>query len=118
VNIMSEATWVAVGEADELEIDDVIEAEVNGTPLAVYRTKAGYFASHGICTHEYARLCEGFVFNNVIECPKHQGRFDVRNGACKGAPVTEPLAMFPVRVVDDEIQVDMSALLVSDRGSR
>jgi 3-phenylpropionate/trans-cinnamate dioxygenase ferredoxin component len=105
----TDAAWVAVTTTDELEEDDVIEVEVGGRPLVVYQTKAGYFASDGICTHEFARLCEGFVFDNLIECPKHQGRFDVRNGAPKGAPAHVPLKTYPVRVVGEAIEVSMSS---------
>jgi 3-phenylpropionate/trans-cinnamate dioxygenase ferredoxin subunit len=100
-----QATWMAVAVTDDIEEDDVIEVTVDGRPIAVYRTRAGYFASDGICTHEHSRLCEGFVFDNVIECGKHQGRFDVRTGAPKGAPVHVPLKTYPVRVVDGKIEI-------------
>jgi MocE subfamily Rieske [2Fe-2S] domain protein len=106
----TDATWVTVATTDDLEEDDVIEVTVDGHALAVYRTKAGYFSSEAICTHENARLCEGFVFDNIIECPKHQGRFDVRTGAPKGAPVHVPLRMYPVRVVGDSIEVAVGEL--------
>ena len=106
--------WVAVANTDDLEEDDVIEVTVEGCPVALYQTKHGYFASDGICTHEHSRLCEGFVFDNIIECGKHQGRFDLRSGAAKGAPVHEPLQMYPVRVIDDTIEIDTSLLEASE----
>lgn len=105
----SPSRWFAVASTDDLEPDDVIEVTVEGQVLAVYQTKLGYFASDGICTHEYSRLCEGFVFDNIIECGKHQGRFDVRSGAAKGAPVHEPLRTYRVRVVDGAIELDVPA---------
>jgi nitrite reductase/ring-hydroxylating ferredoxin subunit len=103
--------WVAVATIDNLERDDVIEVTVNGCAVALYQTKLGYFASDGICTHEHSRLCEGFVFDNIIECGKHQGRFDLRTGAPKGAPVHVALKTYPVRVVDDKIEIDTSNLV-------
>lgn len=106
--------WVTVATTDDLEEDDVIEVTVNGCPVALYQTKLGYFASDGICTHEHSRLCEGFVFDNIIECGKHQGRFDLRTGAPKGAPVHLPLTTYPVRVVDDKIEIDTSNLVSSE----
>jgi 3-phenylpropionate/trans-cinnamate dioxygenase ferredoxin component len=101
-------SWVAVASTADLDEDDVIEVIVGGRPLAIYHTKAGYFASDGICTHEHSRLCEGFVFDNIIECGKHQGRFDLRTGAPKGAPVHVPLKTYPVRVVEDKIETLIS----------
>jgi nitrite reductase/ring-hydroxylating ferredoxin subunit len=37
----------------------------------------------------------------------HQGRFDVTTGQPKGAPVTEPIRVFPVKVEDGRILVDL-----------
>ena len=38
------------------------------------------YASDGLCTHEHVHLSDGLVMGHVIECPKHNGRFDVRDG--------------------------------------
>lgn len=84
-----------------------MEIVVEDLTLAVYRTEAGFFATDGICTHESARLCDGFVFDNLIECPKHQGRFDIRSGKAKGAPVHIPLRTYPVRVVGTDLEIGL-----------
>jgi 3-phenylpropionate/trans-cinnamate dioxygenase ferredoxin subunit len=34
----------------------------------------------------------------IIECPKHNGRFDFTTGAAKGAPACIDLKTFPVKV--------------------
>jgi 3-phenylpropionate/trans-cinnamate dioxygenase ferredoxin subunit len=99
--------WVRVASTDDLEEDDVMEILVGDLTLALYRTEDGFFATDGICTHELARLCDGFVFGNIIECPKHQGRFDVRSGKPKGAPVHVALRTYPVRVVGTDLEVGL-----------
>ena len=43
-------------------------------------------------------LAEGLLMGTIIECPKHNGRFDVRSGAVKGAPVCVKLTTYPVKV--------------------
>jgi nitrite reductase/ring-hydroxylating ferredoxin subunit len=43
----------------------------------------------------------------LIECPLHAARFDVRTGKVLDPPATEDLKTFPVRVVDGEIQVKL-----------
>ena len=35
-----------------------------------------YYATDGLCTHEQVHLADGLVMDNIIECPKHNGRFD------------------------------------------
>lgn len=106
--------WVAVATTSDLEEDDVIEVSVSGSLIALYQTKDGYFATDGICTHEHSRLCEGFVFDNIIECAKHQGRFDLRTGAPKGAPVHVALKTYPVRLTGDQIELDASVIDTND----
>jgi 3-phenylpropionate/trans-cinnamate dioxygenase ferredoxin component len=101
--------WTGVASTTDLEEDDVIEVTVRGKIIAIYRTRLGYFASDGICTHQLSRLSEGFVFDNIIECAKHQGRFDVRTGAPKGAPVHLPLKTYPVRVMGSDILIDLGS---------
>ena len=36
--------------------------------------------------------------DNIIECPKHNGRFDYKTGEAKGAPVCVNLKTYPVKV--------------------
>ena len=101
--------WTAVARVDQIDEEDVVEVAVGDRILALYHTKNGYFVSDGICTHERAHLADGLVIGNIIECPKHQGRFDVRTGEPKGAPVCIPLTTYPTQVVDDTIYADLGA---------
>ena len=56
------------------------------------------FATDNLCTHGHARLCEGFVEGFEIECPLHQGRFDLRTSLATCAPAAEALQTYPVRI--------------------
>jgi len=108
--VTPDESWLVVAATDDLEKDDVIEVTVKGQSIALYQTKDGYFATSGICTHQFSRLCEGFVFGNIIECGKHQGRFDVRTGAPKGAPAHVALKTYPVRIIDGQIELDIGTI--------
>ena len=44
---------------------------------------------------------------DIIECPKHNGRFNYRSGAALRAPVCIDLATYPVRVVDGRIMIEI-----------
>lgn len=50
-----------------------------------------------------ARLCEGFLESHEIECPMHQGRFDVRTGALTCAPAVVPIRVYPLKVEGGEV---------------
>jgi len=100
--------WQRVGPADELDVEDVMPFDFNGREYAIYHTIDGYFASDGMCTHEEEPLADGIVIDNVIECPLHQGRFDVRNGRALSAPVCVYLKTFPVEIHAGDIYVQIS----------
>jgi 3-phenylpropionate/trans-cinnamate dioxygenase ferredoxin subunit len=42
---------------------------------------------------------------NVIECPKHNGRFDIPTGAAKRAPVCEDLKTYPVKIEANKVLI-------------
>jgi 3-phenylpropionate/trans-cinnamate dioxygenase ferredoxin subunit len=100
--------WQRVGPATELDEEDVMPFEFNGREYAIYHTIDGFFASDGMCTHEEEPLADGIVIDNVIECPLHQGRFDVRNGKALSAPVCIDLQTFPVQTHDGDIYIQIS----------
>lgn len=101
--------WHEVCASDELEEEDVMEFEHEGALYAIYRTTTGYYASAGVCTHETARLAQGLVFGDIIECPMHMGRFHIPSGAAKGAPVCVNLATHPVKVEAGTIYLGLAA---------
>ena len=75
---------------------------------AVYRSPDDeFFATDGYCTHEQMHLAEGVVIDDVIECPKHNGRFGYRTGRALGAPVLVDLAVYPVRIEGGSVLVDI-----------
>jgi naphthalene 1,2-dioxygenase ferredoxin component len=95
---MSNTNWVDALSADELPEDDVKGLIVAGRDIAIYAVGDDVFATDNICTHGQARLCDGFLDGHEIECPLHQGKFDVRDGKPTCAPVTDALRSYPVKV--------------------
>ena len=100
--------WQRVGPTDELDVEDVMPFDFNSREYAIYHTIDGYFASDGMCTHEAEPLADGIVIDNVIECPLHQGRFDVRSGKALSAPVCVDLQTFPVQIHNSDIYIQIS----------
>ena len=102
------SNWVEVCGADEIPLEDVQRFDFEGRTFAIYRSPASeYYATDGLCTHEKIHLADGLVMDNIIECPKHNGRFDYRTGEAKGAPVCINLRTYPVRIDDGRVQIDL-----------
>jgi 3-phenylpropionate/trans-cinnamate dioxygenase ferredoxin subunit len=101
--------WRAAVPADAVEEDEIVGLKLDGTDVAVCRHGGAYYAFHNVCTHQHALLSDGYVEDGCVECPLHQGRFDVRTGQPMGAPATTPIRVFPVKVEDGEVHVDVDA---------
>jgi len=92
-------TWIEVCAADEIDEEDVIRFDHAGRTFAIYRSPEDtYHATDGLCTHEKIHLADGLVLDHVIECPKHNGRFNYKSGEALGAPVCIDLKTYPVKV--------------------
>jgi 3-phenylpropionate/trans-cinnamate dioxygenase ferredoxin subunit len=97
--------WIDACAANQID-QDVIRFDLDGRTYAIYRTyDSHYFMTDGLCTHEQAHLADGFVMGTIIECPKHNGRFDFRTGEAKGAPVCVNLKTYPVKVEGGKVFV-------------
>ncbi|WP_254656283.1 non-heme iron oxygenase ferredoxin subunit [Jannaschia sp. CCS1] len=83
----------------------VTRVQVGERTLAIYDTPGGLFASAALCNHGGADLCDGYFDGHVIECPLHQGAFDVRDGRPAGAPAVRRMLTYEVRVADGMVQV-------------
>jgi naphthalene 1,2-dioxygenase ferredoxin component len=80
---------------------------VGDREVALFSVDGSFYATDNLCTHGNARLCDGFLEGTEIECPLHQGRFDVRTGAATCAPATNPLRTYPVKAGDGRIWIKL-----------
>jgi 3-phenylpropionate/trans-cinnamate dioxygenase ferredoxin component len=102
------AQWIAACQAGDIDSEDVIPFDHGGRAYAIYRSPDDrYYATDGHCTHEQTLLCDGLVEGGVIECPKHNGRFDYASGKALGAPVLVDLCTYPARVTGGTIYIEI-----------
>ena len=101
--------WVQICNVDEIAKEDVIRFDHKGRTFAIYRTLNNqFYASDGICTHGNAHLADGFVSGRLIECSKHNGRFDVTNGAPARMPACRALCTYPAKTEEDRVYINLS----------
>jgi naphthalene 1,2-dioxygenase system ferredoxin subunit len=99
---MSTTPWTDAMAADELPADDVKGVIVAGRDIAIYTVGDEVYATDNLCTHGHARLSDGFLEGREIECPLHQGSFDIRTGKPVSVPSTKALGCcLPTRKLKD-----------------
>jgi len=79
----------------------------DGTEVVLVCVNASIFAIQAICSHQQAWLDGGWVHPEAheVECPLHEGRFDVRTGEPTRLPPIDPIKTYPVRMEGGEIFV-------------
>lgn len=103
--IQGNRIWRDAIEVTALENGWVTRVAIGSRRLAIYDTPSGIHASLALCNHGGADLCDGYFDGHIIECPLHQGAFDVRDGRPVCAPATRPMRVFETRVEGGMVQV-------------
>jgi len=81
-----------------------VAVEVDGSSYLLCRILDGTYAFiDGVCTHGRTLLAGGRFEGCTIECPKHNGRFDVRSGEAVRLPAQRPLAVHDLEVHDGRL---------------
>ena len=101
--------WIDACDTHDIDPEDLIRFDHAGATYAIYHAPDGkFYATAGKCTHEEVHLADGLVMDYVIECPKHNGQFDYRNGEAKRAPVCINLKTYPVKVEGARVFIQLS----------
>ena len=101
--------WIKACDTDDIEPEDVMPFDHGGRTYAIYRTAEGeFYATDGHCTHAQVHLAGGLVMDHLIECPKHNGRFDFTSGKAQGAPACIDLKTYPTKIEGGAVFIQLS----------
>ena len=102
------AEFVTVGSGQEIADGTAVAFAVGDEEVAVARVDGELYAFSDICTHRQCNLANGGeIDGTTIGCECHGSVFSMETGEVVSPPATEPIAIFPVREVDGEIQVQV-----------
>lgn len=105
---MTKETWIETVHMDDIDEEDVVRFDYGERTFAIYRSSDNeYYATDGFCTHEKFHLADGLVMGNIIECPKHNGRFNYMTGEAKRAPVCENIKTYPVKIEAGKVYIQI-----------
>jgi len=81
----------------------------NGSTLGLYHCGGTLYAIEDRCSHDDGPLCEGEFDpeTGVVVCPRHGANFDIRSGEALTLPAFEPVSIYPVRVVDGMVRIEL-----------
>ncbi|MDR3098051.1 MAG: Rieske 2Fe-2S domain-containing protein [Paraburkholderia sp.] len=81
-------------------------AFIDGRSVVVFNVEGRLHAIENSCPHNGASLANGRLDGNLLTCPAHGLRFDLRTGCMPGAAQL-CLSVLPVSVVDGQLMVEV-----------
>ena len=102
------SNWIKACKCTDIPDEEVIRFDHGDKTFAIYRKDDEFFATDGLCTHESVHLADGLVMDYTIECPKHNGRFDYRTGAAKGAPACINLKTYTTKIENGDVYIELA----------
>lgn len=101
----SKVEFLDIAPVSELPNGERLFIEAEGKSLVIFNIADQFFAIGDICSHDDGPVGDGDIEGFNIVCPRHGGEFDIRNGQAVQMPAVVDIPAYPVRVVDDMIQV-------------
>lgn len=95
--------YLRAARLEQIPEGGALGVSVGGVQVVLVRVEGRVYAVADACTHESARLSDGFVEGHAIECPRHGAMFDVRTGEARCLPATAAVRTFAVKVVGDDV---------------
>jgi nitrite reductase/ring-hydroxylating ferredoxin subunit len=89
----------------ELREGEMKRVDAGGVPVLLVRREGEVCALANTCSHLGGPLAEGKLEGDVVQCPWHGSRFNVRDGSVVDGPATFPQPCFEARVREGQIEV-------------
>jgi 3-phenylpropionate/trans-cinnamate dioxygenase ferredoxin subunit len=102
-----ECEFITVASVKDLPSGERIFVEIDQYTLVVFNIAGKNYAIDDVCSHDGGPLGDGELDGMDIICPRHGARFDIRTGKVLALPAVQDISAYPVRVVEDEIQVGL-----------
>ncbi|VCU70879.1 Naphthalene 1,2-dioxygenase/salicylate 5-hydroxylase systems, ferredoxin component [Pigmentiphaga humi] len=107
---MSGAGWIAVAGYEEVPEDGTLASRMEDVSVCLYKVEGEIYATDNQCTHGDAELSEGLIQDGcLIECPLHEGMFDIRTGKAVSPPCTRDIRSYEAKVEGAVIYLRTSA---------
>ena len=94
---------ISVASAAELKPSEMKVVDADGKPVLLVNLDGAYYALSNKCTHMGCSLSKGKLAGEVVQCPCHGSRFNVKTGEVVGGPAKKPEPKFNVKVENGQV---------------
>src|ERR1700733_12883012 len=100
----------AAAKVTDVALDSMIHVKVADREIALVNLKGEFYAIGGICTHGAARLADGYIEGELVECPQHAGTFEIKTGKAVDYPCTVNVKKYDVQIDGDTVLIGWEPL--------
>jgi 3-phenylpropionate/trans-cinnamate dioxygenase ferredoxin subunit len=97
--------FIKVASTSDLSSGEKMLVEYQGSPVGLFNIDGEFYAIHDVCTHDGGPLVEGELHGDVIVCPRHGARFDVKTGAVRTLPAYRPVPTYRVKIEGNSVLI-------------
>lgn len=101
---MANTHTMTVGKTEEIASGSAKVVEANGREVAVFNLDGTFYAIDNLCVHKGGPLGEGAVEGEVVTCPWHSWRYDIKTGACLANPAAK-VKTYEVSIENGEVKL-------------
>lgn len=100
--------WIEVAKNDDVPEQGTLQVRCANQDICLYKVGGALYATQDECSHGSASLSEGFLVEDyLIECPLHQGSFDIRTGKPVSVPCKDDIRVYPVKIEDGKVMINL-----------
>src|SRR5213592_3257274 len=94
--------WIEVAKTSEILPGKRKTLKVFGSSITVFNVEGRFYAIDNTCPHQGGPLGEGALEGEVVTCPWHAWKYNVRTGC---AVVTPSVGTHELRVIDGRVEI-------------
>lgn len=100
--------WTPVLTSADLQEAKPVRAEVEGSPVLLYRKGNRIMAIGAVCAHAGGPLDEGDFHDDNVQCPWHDSVFNLQDGRVVHGPSTYPVPLYHARLNDGNVEIRLA----------
>ncbi len=94
---------IEVASTKDLMPGEMIGIEKEGKSMLIANVNGAYYAIGSICTHMGCKMSDGMLNGEIVQCPCHASKFNVRTGAVVRGPAVSAEPSYILRVDGDKL---------------
>jgi len=91
---------------DEVAPGTALKVDTAELAVAVFNLDGEFYVIDDNCTHGPGLLSEGFIEGDVVECPFHNGQFNIKTGEVVSPPCMVPIKTYKTVVENGRVLIE------------